>query len=198
MSGKKDTSKSFDKLKSEQQRQSKELGRVKRYNRWLMWAGGVLAIVLLLCMLIMGYATNWWQKPVRTSQKLSDSGQSSGNTDQTSPAGGSGGSTTERASETSNSSHGSTTTTNNTTTNTTTNNNTATDSSTVLKKFLDELSLGQNIDEVKAEATRLGIDVDCKTELGLVEVCELSKDGQTITIKALTTNDQISGITANL
>lgn len=185
---KKDTA---SKLEGQRQRQAEIIQNLRRTNRWILWAAAILIFFLLLGMLIMGYASNWWQDPQtndRTSQFEADAGQ-----------GNSTGADQSGQSTTGTRSTGSTTTTNNTTTNNTTNpDNSVTPPKTALEILLEEIALGDNINDIKARADELGLSLECHNTLIAIQECEFSDGTNTITTKNLITGDSITGILNNL
>lgn len=172
-----------------------KIEQLKRTNRWILWIAAIIIFFLLLGMLIMGYASNWWQEPEtadRTGSFSTDSGQngSSGTSGQNGGGGNGSGST--------NTSRESSSTTNNTTTNNNTTNDNTNNSKSLIETLLEEIEPGDDIDTIIARATQLGIDVDCSNTLIAVQECKFSAGDYTITTKNLITDDGITGILNNL
>lgn len=180
---------------------AQELSAYKKQETWIKWAGMAILILVLLLFLLMGYASDWWQgankdalrqfAPTSTTGTPNDtSGQNTSSTG--------GGTNTTRESNSS------------TTTNTTTNNNTTTPAPTPtptptptpqpdpsLIEILTGINTGDTIDEAIALAESKGVDVDCRTELLVIRVCDITVGDDTITIKGLVSDDIITGITDN-
>lgn len=188
------------KLNAKEQRQEKLIDKYKKQSRWITWAAIVILLLILFFVFSMGYATNWWQNPSRTSQFSPYSGE----TTTPAPAGtnttvGTTGSNGQ--SSTSQTNSGSSNTTKETTnTTTTTNNNTTTPASSQPSNALLSLNadtgLGTNINETITRAQNLGITYNCRTEL-LVQVCIFSDGPYTLTTKNLLTGLGITGTSTN-
>lgn len=219
MARKKANNQAINKLEAEQRKQSRIIAGFKRRNRLFVWLGAAVVVLLLFSIFTMGYASNWWQDPIRTSQFAQDGSDggslaNEGTSDDTRST------VTSRNGGGSNSSSNSrdTTTTNNNTTretsnsktetnNTKTTENTSSDSSNTdidssdvpssLQILLDEIDTGDNIDGILARADELGIEPDCHTVLLVVQECTFNVGGHTITTKNLITDDSITGITSN-
>lgn len=187
------------KIQSKQQRQEKQLDHYKREARWVTWAAIIILLLIIFFVGSMGYASNWWQNPTRTSQFSpyaadTPQEQASNATETTSNGGDSGGSsTTTRPSTSSTSTTNSTT--NNTTTTTTTNLSSPKPSNGLLT-LIAQTATGENINDVINQAKELGVTYNCRTEL-LVQVCEFSDGPFTFTTKNLVTNLGITGISTN-
>ncbi len=186
------------KLESKQERQSRLIDKLKQTNRWLLWVAVIAIFLLLLCGLVMGYASNWWNNPEtsdRTSQFESDAQDGSGGTASTSNRNGS-----SNSSSTNSSSSGSDKTTSTTKETTVTNNsNTSTDNNKkLLETFLEEIAVGDNINDTINRANELGIATDCHNTLVAVQECEFTAGDYSVTTRNLITSDSITGILDNL
>lgn len=195
----------MQKLQAKEQRQEKTIERYKKQAQWITWAVIAILLLILFFVLSMGYASNWWQNPTRTSQFNplgTDASQQAGTDAQTTGNIGTTNTGTDTTSRTGTSS------TNNTTRETTsvTNNNTTITTpappaptpqpSQRLLTLNSNISTGENIDEIIGLANNLGVGVNCRIEL-LVRVCDFT-DGQfTITTKNLITGGGITGINLN-
>lgn len=177
--------------------QQKELSAYKKQEAWIKWAGLAILILVLLLFLLMGYASDWWQGANKDSLRqftpTSATGDGAGGTDQnsttTTP-----GASTNTVRETNNS----------TSTTTTTNNNTTTPAPTPpagpsqsLIEILTGINTGDTIDEAIALAESKGAEVDCRTELLILRVCDITIGDNTITVKGLLSDDIITGISDN-
>lgn len=179
--------------------QQKELSAYKKQEAWIKWAGLAILILVLLLFLLMGYASDWWQGANKdslrqfapTSATGTEANGGPGTQDTTTTTGGSSGTTTRESTTTNNT----TTNNNNTTTPPTTPPNTGPDPS--LLEILAGINTGDTIDEAIAYAESKGADVDCRTELLILRVCDISVGDDTVTVKGLLSDDIITGISDN-
>lgn len=204
--------------------QQKLINAYKRQQKWLMWAGIVILILILFLLLVAWYSYDWGndstkdalkQNTPTTTTKQSGSGTTSGSGSATGTAGGNGGSggttttgsggastadgtnTASTSSEESSSTNNSSTTNNSTTTNnTTTNNNTADQPEGLLTLYADS-NVGDTLDSVLSNASSLGLGTDCRIELVVVRVCDIAEGDNVVTVKSLITNDLVTSITKN-
>jgi hypothetical protein len=186
------------KLESQKQQQRRLIQKLRQTNRWLLWAVAIAIFLLLLLGLITGYASNWWQNPEasdRTSQfdaddgagGASSNGQNNGSRTSTNTSGEESSSTTETN-----------TTTNNSTTTNNTDSTSTDDSKSLLEIFLEEIAVGDNIDDVTTRANELGIGVECHNTLLAIQECEFTSGGNTVTTRNLITSNSITAILDNL
>lgn len=203
-------------LQAKQRRQSRLIDFYKRQHTWVV--AGACAIVLLALLFtgLMGYATNWWQNPTKTSQfgltPQTGAGTVDGASSAATPSGtvstGSGGGSSQsggsstaketNSTTTNNTSTSDKTTSTNTTTNTTNNTNTGntTDEvSSALKTLYNDAGLGSNINDLKARADEQGVGYNCTVTLLTVQECTFSQGGNSFTTKNLITNPAITGQT---
>lgn len=185
------------KLEDKQRQQARLVDRLRRTNRWILWLGAIIIFFLLLGMLLMGYASNWWQDPETADRTSSFAADSGSNQDGLSGTGSDTSTSTSRSTESAGETSTSTTTT--TTNNTTNNTTTPSDANkSLIEQLLAEIEVGDDIDEIRARATQLGIDVDCNNTLVAVQECTFTAGDYNITTKNLITNDGITGLLNNL
>lgn len=198
-------------LKAKENRQAKKIEEYKKQRRWVAWATGIIAILILLLLGTMGYASNWWLNPTRTSSVTptsltsgtgSETGGTGGTTSTTGTTGTNSTTNTTTTTPGTNSSNtvernNSSTTTNNTTT--TTNNNTTTPQQSALINLSGLAQVGADLDSVLNQARIAGLNVACQVDILTVQVCTVSDDqGGSIILKRLLGSGNITGVTLNL
>lgn len=205
-------------MERKQKKQDQMIEQYKNQRRWITWAACIILVLLFLFTSVMGYATNWWQDPTKTSTlnatpTASTDTSGTGSTDASTQNGTTttGGSTktntntnsdTTHATSTTNSTTSNNTTSNTTNTSTTTNNDTTTPSKTglitQLQQFYDDLNVGGSLNDAITQAQNLGISYSCETQLLTIRVCTFTQGGQTVTLKSLLGNDSITGLSTTL
>lgn len=194
----KPTKESLSKLQAHERKQGKLLHMYRQQRAWITGGAIAILILILLLTLTLGYATNWWQDPSKTALQrfpTTAAGQETVPTASSGSSGDTGGGSGTNKTQTTTSGQGANTT-NNTTTTTkeTTTNNTTTTTPSTLQQFYDSLGVGKSIDDAKALANSLGISTSCHTEILVVQVCDFTAGGQTISTKNLMSNGLITGI----
>lgn len=194
-------------LKSKQRKQDKLIHAMRRRDRWGIWIGAIIIILLLLGILMLGNAAKWWRSPNtgnRTGQftpsSSSGQGTASGVTGTAGTAGtaGSGGNSTAHDSTTSTTTNN----TNNTTKETTTTNTDSTsgtstsNGSSLIQELLKEAAVGDNINSVKDQANKLGINVSCDTTTLVpgVQQCTFTSGNSKVTTNSLLSNGTVTSI----
>jgi len=200
----------LDAIAKDQRQERKLIGDMIKRERIMKWILIGIAILLLLLILFLGYATDWL-KGISKDDAVGTTGISAANDANTTPNGTAGtgstgtngttnnGSTTgtsstnttgTNSSNTSKETSSTSTTTNNTTTNNTT---TPTPSSSLLSLYTDS-SVGDNISGLLDNASLLGISKTCHTEV-LIQVCDFTDGNATITTKNLLGTGIVTSIT---
>lgn len=191
------------KLADASKKQRRELNVLKHKEQLMkygLWGAG---IVILLLLLVLGWATDWTKGLHKDSSVTPNSsldasksteGSASGDAGTASETGTNntatetgGGTTTDRTTT-----NNSTTTTNNTTTTT---DNTSQPSNGLLSLYSDS-NAGRSVNEIIDQAQELGITTECHTEI-VVQVCTFIQDGYTIVTKNISGIDGITSITKN-
>lgn len=178
-------------INKEQRLHEKLLAAYQRQQTWLKWTVVGLLMLVVLLILLLGYATDWFQGIRKDSlQSLPTSGQpneTTGNTAQQ-PAEGTTNNRTSTDSTTNTSRESTTTTTNNTTSTTT-----HPAPSPSLLALYSDANAGDSLQIIIDEANSLGLDVECEDGLLGFRVCTVRDDnGTTVTIKGL--NDLITSV----
>jgi hypothetical protein len=196
------------------------LERYKHQDTRLKWALGGAGALIVLLLLLLGFATDWTTglrkdkttkdgtpissnlDALRSQNGTGTNGDGSG-TGSTGGTGGNGGSSTTPGSNTSTTTNtttpgSSTTTTNNSTTtnNTTTTNPPSTPQPSGLLSLYANSSVGDSINDILTRGSLLGISGQCHTDI-LIQVCDFVDGDATVTIKNLLGTGLVTSITKN-
>lgn len=202
----------LDQLEKGQRKQQRLLDKMQQREDWMRWLIIGLIILLILLILFFGYATDWTKGLRKDAATTNDAGTTSATgsgTDSTSttPAGTGSGSGSTGSNNTGTNSTGSTTTGTNSTskesstssTNTsntsTTTNNTTTPSDNAITSLYKSISVGETISSV-LDQVPAGVSTTCHTDI-LVQICDFTEDGLTVTTKNLLGSGLITSVTNN-
>ena len=178
----------------------KTISRLQEKERWMKWLLITAVIVILLLLLFLGYATDWTRglrRDPEVSNTSLDTATEEADADSASKA-------SERS--TTSTGGGSTQTSSNTTNKTTVNRNTTKNNSvtSVDKSLLEDLaslyqnvSVGDNINDVFGLASELGVAVSCENK-ALVEVCVFGEGDSVVTTKSLLGTGIVTSLTSSL
>lgn len=190
-------------------KQKRELSKLKKKEHWMKWALWAAAILILLLLLLLGYATDWTRglrkdpagsTPTDASlDALKDGSATAATTGSNGGNGGNGGGGDGQ--DTSNTTNERSSTSTTTTTNTSTTNNTTTpgDEDTTVGDALlgiySDTQLGDNMNDALQRAQDSGVTTQCDNDpLNLVQTCTFVEDGRTVTMRSLLGNTNISSI----
>jgi len=186
------------------------LDKYKRQDKRLKWAVGTAGVIIVLLILVLGFATDWTaglrkdkttKNGVPVSSALDSAHTSTSGTDST-------GTTTDTGS-TSTTTRGTTSTTTNSTTNNTTTNNTTnnpnptptptptpTPSDPLLNLYANA-DAGNTLGSVQQLANSLGLgNGDCSTDL-LIQTCIFNNGSQNVTVKSVVGTGLVTSIVKN-